>query len=114
MSKLLEAQLDFCSDVARLILRAESLGLRCKFGEALRFKETQELWVRLGKSQTMSSRHLDGLAVDLLLFKDGRYLTASEEYEALGVFWEMIRPGLNVWGGRWKMRDGNHFERKRP
>lgn len=114
MSPLLRAQLEFCQDVALLIQRVAELGLACKFGEAYRPQELQELWVKLGKSKTLNSRHRDSLAVDLLLFRGDAYLIDTKDYETLGVWWEELRPGTNVWGGRWSFRDGNHFERRRP
>lgn len=116
MSALLEAQLEFADDVGRLIYRIRGLGLRVKLGEALRPKELQELYVRTGRSWAPNSRHLDSLAIDLLLFRGSKYLIDAVEYEPLGLFWEGMRPGQNVWGagtGR-PRRDANHFERRRP
>ena len=39
--------------------------------EGLRTKATQALYVKQGKSQTMNSKHLDGLAVDLAAWVNG-------------------------------------------
>lgn len=50
------------------------------------------------------SLHYEGLAKDLLFFKNGVYLTKSSDYETAGLFWESIG---GTWGGRWD--DGNHF-----
>lgn len=116
MSPELQAQLEFGHDVALLILEAERLGFRVKLGEVQRPLELQEVYVAKGKSWTMSSRHLMNRAIDLLLFRGADYLTNEEEYQALGQWWERLRPGKNAWGvGKALPRkDANHFERKDP
>ena len=53
-----------------------------------------------------NSLHCQGLAIDLVLFRDGRPLWASERYQKLGEFWESQNP-LCAWGGRFN--DGGHF-----
>jgi len=50
------------------------------------------------------SLHYEGLAKDILLFKDGEYLTKTSDYEKLGRFWKFIG---GTWGG--DFNDGNHF-----
>lgn len=52
------------------------------------------------------SVHQLKLAGDLLLFKNGIYLTRSEDYGPLGSWWEQQDPDAR-WGGHWG--DGNHF-----
>lgn len=51
-----------------------------------------------------NSLHQQRLAVDLLLFKDEKYLTDTKDYEPIGLHWESLG---GTWGGRF--RDGNHF-----
>ena len=51
-----------------------------------------------------NSCHKIRLAIDLNLFRDGKYLTATNDYKLLGDFWESIG---GSWGGRFS--DGNHF-----
>lgn len=46
------------------------------------------------------------LALDLNLFKDGEYLSSSEDHQFLGEYWESLHP-LCRWGGKWG--DGNHY-----
>ena len=53
------------------------------------------------------SNHKLRLAHDFNLFVDGEYMTSSEDFRALGRFWEMM-DHRNRWGGRYA--DGNHFE----
>lgn len=48
--------------------------------------------------------HPRGLAIDLNLFKDGVYLTNTEDHLPLGGLWESLG---GSWGGRWE--DGNHY-----
>lgn len=60
------------------------------------------------------SLHYDGLAQDLLLYKDGDYVTDTETYTPLGEFWEQLGVSHQLplrWGGRFK--DGNHFSLER-
>ncbi|MES2635851.1 MAG: M15 family metallopeptidase [Pseudomonadota bacterium] len=50
------------------------------------------------------SAHKQRLAIDLNLFKDGKYLTSSDAHKPLGEFWESLG---GAWGGRFG--DGNHY-----
>ena len=52
----------------------------------------------------LRSNHKIRLAIDLNLFKDGKYLTETSDHEKFGIFWESIG---GSWGGRFK--DGNHY-----
>jgi len=51
-----------------------------------------------------NSLHYSRLAIDLNLFRDGEYLTETEDHKVLGEFWESIG---GSWGGRFD--DGNHY-----
>lgn len=46
------------------------------------------------------------LALDLNAFKEGRYLTKTDDWRELGEYWESLHP-LCRWGGRFD--DGNHL-----
>jgi len=52
------------------------------------------------------SFHYKRLAIDLNLFRDGKYLINTEDHKPLGDFWESIG---GSWGGRFKNPDGNHY-----
>ena len=52
------------------------------------------------------SMHKSKCAADLNLFKDGKYLTRTEDHAASGAKWES-RHKLCFWGGR--VEDGNHY-----
>ena len=47
--------------------------------------------------------HRSRLAIDLNLFRDGKYLTSSEDHRVLGEWWESVG---GMWGGS---EDGNHY-----
>ena len=100
---LQQKQSKFVQMIARLIDKATELGYELTFGEALRTPEQAKL---NAKTQTgiENSLHLIRLAVDFNLFKDGKFLTTSEDHKPLGEFWESIG---GSWGGRFK--DGNHY-----
>lgn len=86
-------------------------------GEVYRPKLLQYLYLWAKKSQTLRSKHLDRLAIDLNLFVDGKYTTDPEKYRPLGEYWEFLG---GRWGGRFSLKkedydtkigfDANHFE----
>ena len=53
-----------------------------------------------------NSNHKLRLARDLNLFKEGRYLTDTEDHRPIGEYWESLHP-LCKWGGHFN--DGNHY-----
>ena len=71
---------------------------------------TGDVWARAGHSK--NSFHYKKLAIDINLFKDGKYLTRTEDHEQFGLFWESLG---GTWGGRFKdsngnpKPDGNHY-----
>ena len=52
------------------------------------------------------SMHKDKCALDINLFKNGKYLTTTKSHQISGEKWESRHP-LCAWGGRWE--DGNHY-----
>ncbi len=112
MTSLREKQSAFVFLVAKLIEYAYANGYELTFGEAQRsHEEALRLW-HLGAG-ILDSLHIIRLAIDLNLFKNGIYLTKTEEYEPLGVFWESLSTAdyKCCWGGRFPSpkQDGNHF-----
>lgn len=106
---LQEKQTKFALNVSALIKFIFDIGYQCTLGEAERTKEQAELNAKTGKG-IANSLHCKRLAIDLNLFKDGKYLTEKKDYEQAGVFWERLHPD-NRWGGRFtKLVDSNHFE----
>lgn len=90
---LRERQSVFARKVALLIQFAYELGYELTFGDA---------YAKSGHIK--GSYHYNRLAVDLNLFRNGKYLDSTEDHEPLGLFWESIG---GSWGGRWD--DGNHY-----
>jgi hypothetical protein len=55
------------------------------------------------------SLHIDKLAIDLNIFKNGRWLATSEEHAPIGAKWKTLHP-LCCWGGDFSgKKDGNHY-----
>jgi len=100
----------FLQDAARLILALPKLGYDVTGGELYRTPEQAALYAKAGKG-IADSNHTRRLAIDLNLFRDGKYLTASEDYAQAGHYWKQLSP-QNVWGGDFQRRDGNHFSRR--
>ncbi|MES0340696.1 MAG: M15 family metallopeptidase [Candidatus Humimicrobiaceae bacterium] len=95
MGRLREQQSTFIYMVAELIIWAYDNGYSLTFGDA---------FAKDGHSK--NSFHYKRLAVDLNLFKDGVYLTRTEDHAPLGAKW--IEMG-GTWGGNFKNSDGNHY-----
>ena len=102
---LREKQSFFAALVANLIDEAFRRGYEVTFGETYRPVETAALYAKQGKG-IAHSLHTKRLAIDLNLFKDGKYLSSTESHRPLGEWWEKQHP-LCRWGGRFK--DGNHY-----
>jgi hypothetical protein len=95
----------------RLIDKAHELGYELTIGDGYRDPRTYGLpGEAIGYGQRWSNHKLR-LAIDLNLFRDGQYLTASDDHKPLGEFWESLHPECR-WGGRFS--DGNHYEVKPP
>lgn len=109
MGKLREKQSIFIYNISKLIQYAHSITYELTLGEAFRTKEQQEIYLKQGKTTTANSKHLNRLAIDLNLFKDGKYLTKTEDYKPLGDYWKKLNKE-NVWGGDFSLNDGNHFQ----
>jgi len=107
LKSIRERQSVFVLNIALLIQHTYSIGYELTFGEALRTPEQQAIYIKNGRSKTINSKHLTRLAIDLNLFKDGVYLTATEDYRLLGDYWKNLNQE-NVWGG--DFGDGNHFQ----
>lgn len=105
---LRQKQTEFAQLVARLIDQAFVLGYEVTLGECWRSKEEAERLYKLGLG-IRSSLHTQRLAIDLNLFRDGKYLTKTEDYRPLGEWWERLGDSqiTTAWGGHFG--DGNHF-----
>jgi hypothetical protein len=102
-------QQEFAQAAARLIQRAAELGFDVTFGEAWRTPEQAQYNAdrHIGVAHSL---HMERLAIDLNLFKDGIYLSDDKTgaYSQLGEWWEA--QGIDYrWGGRFKLVDLDHF-----
>lgn len=99
-----QKQRRFTRMIGLLIEWAYQNGYELTFGDAYR---DPRLHGQVGEKKSYSSAgslHKERLACDFNLFKDGQYLTRTEDYRPLGEYWESLG---GAWGGRFN--DGNHF-----
>lgn len=125
---LSERQSKFTFNISLLIQFAYQKGFALTCGEFFRTEQQQIIYVSTGKSKTLNSRHLQRLAADFNIFKDGRMLFADntlliqdlQAVQVLGEYWLTLNTD-NVWGGDWNrnhsvldetFRDPYHFEMK--
>ncbi len=108
LSKL---QKEFTALLPSLINKAIQLGYEPRLRDAYRDPRVHGvIGVRRSYSHPKSA-HKIGLAVDLLLDRNGEYLELTEDYRQLGEWWEKQHPRAK-WGGRFN--DGNHFSFNAP
>jgi len=121
---LREKQSVFALNVSKLIAYAYEIGYEITLGEAYRTQCQQYLYfegrkiMKIGsdlklavtkpKSKTMNSKHRDKLAIDINLFKDGKYLTDKESFKPLAEYWKSLND-KNTSGYFWHW-DFNHFQ----
>ena len=96
----------FAKMVPALINQAHLFGFEVTLGDAYRDARLHgDVGVKKGYGHSRSG-HKMRLAIDLNLFRDGAYLTQTDDHKELGEWWESLHP-LCRWGGRFK--DGNHY-----
>ena len=99
-----QKQRRFTRMAADLIIFAYDNGYELTLGDAYRDPRVHG---HVGEKKSYSSAnsvHKDRLAIDLNLFKNGRFLTATEDHKMMGEYWESLG---GTWGGRFN--DGNHY-----
>ena len=92
---LRDQQSEFVQAVGMLITHAYFLGYELSFGDTYPGKHRHK----------KKSFHRKGLAIDINLFQDDFYLTASSDHLPLGIYWESLG---GTWGGRFEDADGNN------
>lgn len=107
MTTLRQKQSEFLVMVSKLISFCAITGITVFVNEWYRTKERQAELVKQGKSWTMNSKHIEGLAVDLIILKGKEVSWNNEDYKPLGEYWEKIG---GIWGGSWKVKDSVHFQ----
>jgi hypothetical protein len=95
----------FASLIPDLIDFAIARGFGVRPKELLRTDEQAALYAARGVG-IPNSLHCSGLAIDLVLTRNGRPLWATEQYLEVGEYWEGL-DDLCSWGGRFQ--DGGHF-----
>lgn len=104
--KLGEKQELFMRLLPSLLLKAFELGFEIRGGDLFRDPRVHgEMGVKVSYSSP-SSCHKLKLAIDLNLFKEGKFMQATGDHRELGLWWEKQHP-LCRWGGRYN--DGNHY-----
>ena len=81
--------------------------------EGLRTRETQEMYVRTGKSQTMNSKHLVGEAVDLVAFVNGAVSWELNLYDDIADAMKIAAEEHDLplrWGAAWNIADIRKWE----
>lgn len=105
---LREKQTIFAGLVPRLIDQAFALGFEVTLGEAYRSREEAARLAAAGKG-IAASLHCSKLAIDLNLFRNGKYESSTGAHQPLGEWWEAQSTDeiTCCWGGRFA--DGNHY-----
>ena len=86
-----------------------SNGYEATFGDAYRDPRVfGEIGENLGYGRS-ASNHKRRLAMDLNLFKDGKYLKETSDHRESGLHWETLHAAC-AWGGHFN--DGNHYSMK--
>ena len=103
MGRILSTQMQMSRRLCDLLQWIHANGFECTLGEAHRTAEQAAIYAADGRGIN-ESLHRERLAIDLNIFKDGRWITSSDELKPVGLYWESIG---GAWGGRFG--DGNHF-----
>lgn len=104
---LRQKQSRFALGVALLIQKADEMGYAVTLGEAWRTPE-QAKWNAAQGIGTATSLHIERLAIDINLFKDGRFITDGEGHSELGRWWKSLHPDHRH-GGDFSKKDWNHY-----
>lgn len=76
--------------------------------EGMRTRETQEAYVKAGKSQTMNSKHLTGEAVDLVAYVNGAVSWELNLYDDIAEAMRIAAMEHDLplrWGAAWNVPD---------
>lgn len=109
---LRQKQSQFARKVADLIIQAEAMGYEVTLGDAYRDPRVHGVMGEKKAYGAADSYHKNRLAIDLNLFKDGKYLSSTADHRPLGEWWESQG---GTWGGNFKHADGrpnpdgNHY-----
>lgn len=99
-----QKQRKFTRMIADLIVFAYGQGYELTVGDAYRDPRVHGAVGEKKSYSSAGSLHKERLAIDFNLFKDGKFLTQTEDHRPLGEYWESLG---GSWGGRFN--DGNHY-----
>lgn len=103
-----EARCLFTRLFAELIREANARGYECAAGEIERDPRVAVLNAKAGTGIS-KSLHLLGLAGDLHLYRQGRYVTSADHHLGLGKWWKEQHEYCRWGGDIKKLRDANHY-----
>lgn len=112
-SELLTLRWQFSESVPLLLGFMRLRGYQYALGQVVR-TEAEAAANAIAGTGIRRSLHVDGLAVDINLYRDGVYLEDSSAHLMFGNFWKSLGP-LHRWGGDFKdaqgrpKPDGNHY-----
>ena len=105
---LREARCIFTLCLADLVQQAHEMGYEMAFAEGMdRITEKDPT-----TDHMKGSLHEIGLAQDIDLYKDGKWLDKTEDHLPFGEWWEAYGELQGIpltWGGRFSRPDGNHY-----
>jgi hypothetical protein len=104
---LRQKQSRFARSVPLLLQYMTLRGYEYTYGETKR-TQAQATANAASGAGISNSLHLDALAIDINLFKDGAYLEDSAAHLPFGTFWKSLGPD-HFWGGDFTKPDGNHY-----
>ena len=92
----------------RLLDHINERGYQARLGDVFRDPRVHGQFGHKAENSYSKARsvHKLKLAIDINLFRDGKFLTATEDHREFGEYWESLHP-LCRWGGTWN--DGNHY-----
>ncbi len=105
--KLGKRQELFMRLLPRLIDKAHELGFDIRGGDLFRDPRSHGAIGEEGPYGNRNSNHKRKCAIDLNLFKEGKYLTTTEAHRELGEWWDDLHEQTR-WGGNYN--DANHYE----
>lgn len=98
----------------RAIELCQSVKIDFIITDGCRTIEEQRVFVATGKSKTMHSRHLGGMAIDYVALIDGRVTYDVDAMEEIADLFKAAADELGIpikWGGDWKtFKDTPHIE----
>ncbi len=91
--------------------RTMSQGLLNYYGGEVGYDSEKGLFIKPAPkcSWTLNSMHLSKLAMDLHIFKNGKYLDTVEALRHVGNYWVLL-DRQNLWGGDFPKKDAFHFQ----